>query len=194
MATAQGLARFVRLSLFRGAGQCMLFNMNPDQAKTILGYVTQVARTEMATTAKLLAATPADHHDYRPSERCMDGGTLLWHIASAEIALLNGAADGAFDFSRARPPGTETPEQVAAWYKEHAGAALERCAAMSGEQAGRMVDFMGIFQQPAYGYVTMATNHTIHHRGQLSSYLRPMGGKVPAIYGMSADDNPFEKK
>ena len=65
---------------------------------------------------------------------------------------------------------------------------------MSGEDASKVIDFMGVFQQPAVGFVTMAINHTIHHRGQLSSYLRPMGAKVPAIYGMSADDNPFEKK
>ncbi|MBM3793379.1 MAG: hypothetical protein FJW31_04785 [Acidobacteria bacterium] len=64
---------------------------------------------------------------------------------------------------------------------------------MTGEQASVIVDFMGVFQQPAVGFVTMAMNHSIHHRGQLSSYLRPMGAKVQAIYGMSADDNPFAK-
>jgi uncharacterized damage-inducible protein DinB len=168
--------------------------MTPEHASIILGYNTTVARQEIATTAKVLAAAPADRDDYAPSERCMCAGKLLWHIASAEVAILNGAASGAFDFSRERPADTETPAQISAWYKENATAALDRCAAMSGEDAAKIVDFMGVFQQPAVGFVTMAINHTIHHRGQLSAYLRPMGGKVPAIYGMSADDNPFEKK
>ena len=148
----------------------------------------------MATTAKVLAAAPADGLAYKPSDRCMSAGDLVWHIASADVAILNGAVDGTFDFKRERPESAATPAGVAAWYTENANAALDRCAAMTGDDASKIVDFMGVFKQPAAGFVTMAMNHSIHHRGQLSSYLRPMGAKVPAIYGMSADDNPFEKK
>ena len=168
--------------------------MTSEQAKTILDYTTRMARNEAVTTAKVLAATPADHQDYAPSERCMTAGKLVWHIASAEVAILNGAVDGTFDFSRQQPDDVQTPAQVAEWFKTNANAAIDRCEAMSGEDAAKIVDFMGVFQQPAFGFVSMATVHTIHHRGQLSSYLRPMGAKVPAIYGMSADENPFEKK
>ena len=167
--------------------------MTPDHAKTILDYTAGYGRGEVGITAKILAAVPADRLDYRPSDRCMSAADLVWHIASAEVAILDGAVTGTFDFTRARPAGTETPAQVAAWYQTNANAALDRCAAMSGEQAARVIDFMGAFQGPACTFVTMALNHTIHHRGQISSYLRPMGAKVPAIYGMSADDNPFAK-
>ena len=168
--------------------------MTPEQAKSILDYTVDYGRREIATTAKILAAVPADHLEYRPSDRCMSAGELVWHIASAELAILNGAVDGTFDFRRERPADVVSPAQVATWYTKNAGAALDRCAAMTGEAAAKIVDFMGVFKQPASGFVTMAFHHTIHHRGQLSSYLRPMGAKVPAIYGMSADDNPFEKK
>jgi uncharacterized damage-inducible protein DinB len=41
---------------------------------------------------------------------------------------------------------------------------------------------------PAYVYLSFVQNHSVHHRGQLSAYLRPMGGKVPSIYGPSADE------
>ena len=171
----------------------MMPGMTSDQAKTVLDHVVNYGRGEIGITAKLLSAVPADKLDYKPSDRCMSAGELLWHIASADVAILNGAVDGAFDFKRARPADTETPAQVAAWYTVNANAALDRCAAMTGEQSAKVVDFMGAFQQPACGFVTMAFNHSIHHRGQLSSYLRPMGAKVPAIYGMSADENPFAK-
>ena len=50
-----------------------------------------------------------------------------------------------------------------------------------------MIDFRGMFQLPAVGFLQLASNHTIHHRGQLSMYLRPMGAKVPSIYGESYD-------
>ena len=53
------------------------------------------------------------------------------------------------------------------------------------------VDFFGIFKSPAAALLGMANNHGIHHRGQLAAYLRPLGSKVPAIYGASADE-PFQ--
>lgn len=168
--------------------------MTPEQAKTVLDYLVSNSRNEMATTAKILAAVPADRLDYRPSERCKSAGELVWHIAASEVAIINGAVDGAFKFGGERPANTQTPAEIAEWYKTNAGAAIDRAAAMTGEQASKTVDFMGFFQQPAAGFLTMAVHHSIHHRGQLSSYLRPMGAKVPAIYGMSADENPFEKK
>jgi uncharacterized damage-inducible protein DinB len=43
-------------------------------------------------------------------------------------------------------------------------------------------------QAPAATYLGLLIKHSVHHRGQLSAYLRPMGGKVPAIYGGSADE------
>ena len=53
------------------------------------------------------------------------------------------------------------------------------------------IDFFGVFNFPAVMYLTFLNNHMIHHRGQLSTYLRAMGGKVPSIYGGSADE-PFQ--
>jgi hypothetical protein len=55
------------------------------------------------------------------------------------------------------------------------------------EQLLKIVDFRGLFQFPAVVYIQVGMNHSIHHRGQLSMYLRPMGAKVPSIYGESYD-------
>ena len=51
----------------------------------------------------------------------------------------------------------------------------------------KIVDFRGLFQLPAVAFLDFSVHHIIHHRGQLSTYLRPMGAKVPAIYGESYD-------
>ena len=51
----------------------------------------------------------------------------------------------------------------------------------------KIVDFRGMFQLPAVAFLMVGLHHTIHHRGQLSAYLRSMGAKVPAIYGESYD-------
>ena len=58
----------------------------------------------------------------------------------------------------------------------------------------KVVDFRGIFQLPAVAYLQTAQIHSIHHRGQLSMYLRPMGAKVPAIYGESYDSAQAKKE
>ena len=45
-----------------------------------------------------------------------------------------------------------------------------------------------VLEQPAGAFLWFVLFDSIHHRGQLAAYLRPMGGKVPSIYGPSADD------
>ena len=64
---------------------------------------------------------------------------------------------------------------------------------MTPEQLSKVLDFRGVFQMPAVGLLQAALNHSIHHRGQLSTYLRPMGGKVPAIDGESYDSAEARK-
>ena len=79
------------------------------------------------------------------------------------------------------------PADAVARYQELVPAALARVRGLSGEQLVKIIDLFGMVQAPAVGFITMATKHSVHHRGQLSTYIRPMGGKVPGIYGPSAD-------
>ena len=57
----------------------------------------------------------------------------------------------------------------------------------------KIIDFRGMFQLPAVMYLGFILSHTVHHRGQLSTYLRPMGSKVPAMYGESYDSAEARK-
>ena len=72
-------------------------------------------------------------------------------------------------------------------YKVKVPAALDRVRAMSSEQLIRVIDMFGMIQMPAVSFVSLAVKHSVHHRGQLNTYLRPMGGKVPGIYVSTAD-------
>jgi uncharacterized damage-inducible protein DinB len=65
--------------------------------------------------------------------------------------------------------------------------ASARVAALTAEQLLTPVNFF-IFNLPAVQYLAFVNNHSIHHRGELATYLRPMGSKVPAIYGGSYDE------
>ena len=60
-----------------------------------------------------------------------------------------------------------------------------------GEDLVKEINFMNVFNWPAVTFAQLSGNHTIHHRGQLSVYLRLLDVPVPSIYGPSADENPF---
>ncbi len=167
--------------------------MTPDQARFLLDFVLPTLKQETATTAKVIGATPSAHLDYRPSERCTPAGELAWHIASSDVMFLEGILNGAFGKGPEKPQERMTPEQISMWYSEKMSGGIEKLSAFTPDEAAKVLDFHGFMQAPAAAFVTFAVNHSIHHRGQLSSYLRPMGGKVPSIYGPSADENPFAK-
>ncbi|HWE53181.1 MAG TPA: DinB family protein [Bryobacteraceae bacterium] len=167
--------------------------MTPEQCRFLLDFVLPTLKKESATTAKVIAATPNDHLDYRPSEKCMPAAELLWHIPSSDLMFLEGILSGTFAAGPERPEAVTTPAQIAEWYSERMSSGIERLSAFTPEESARMLDFHGFFKGPAAELVTVAVNHSIHHRGQLSSYIRPMGGKVPSVYGPSADENPFAK-
>ncbi len=146
-----------------------------------------VLKNEHRLTLKIIEAIPAGKEDYRPDSVSKSAVELAWHIAAAENMFLDAIASGEFTFGRPRPENTQTPADIAKWYVETFDANFERLTQLSGEQLVKVVDFRGMFQNPAVLYLQFNMHHIIHHRGQLSTYLRPMGAKVPSIYGESYD-------
>lgn len=151
-------------------------------------------RSESRTTKSVLAAVPNAHLDYRPDPCAKTANELLRHIAAADNLFLKTPAEGVFlPGSLKIPEDVNTPQQVAEWYAAEHAKNLDAVSGLSGEQLIRMIDFRGLFQRPAFFYLRFGLHHTIHHRGQLSTYLRPMGSKVPAIYGESYDSAEAKK-
>ena len=163
--------------------------MNPNQAKTVADFLIADLENEMQTTLRVLGAVPNAHFDYRPDAKSKTALGLVRHITLEDEWLLNCIADGAFT----PPPddsdacGIMNSADAAAQYKVRVPAALERVRAMSGEQLNNVIDLLGMIQAPGVNFLGMAIKHSVHHRGQLSAYLRAMGGSVPGIYGPSAD-------
>src|SRR3989442_13870543 len=85
------------------------------------------------------------------------------------------------------PERPKRPAEIATWYEQTYAKNFDALTKATGEQPIKIIDFRGLFQQPAILFLQFALVHAIHHRGQLSTYLRPMGSKVPAIYGESYD-------
>jgi len=162
--------------------------LTPDQARFILDTALPTLKTEHQTTRRVIEAIPLDKGDYRPDPVSKTALELAWHIVAAEKRFLAGISAGAFDFSPIpRPDSITNSAAVATWFGETFAANMKKLEGLSGESLTKMLDFRGMFQRPAATFLSLALNHTIHHRGQLSVYLRPMGAKVPSIYGESYD-------
>lgn len=162
--------------------------LTPDDAKFILGWSLPALKAEHQTTKKVIEAIPPDKGDYRPDAVCRTALELAWHIVATEKRFLSAISAGAFDFTpMPRPESITNSEGIAAWSDESFAANFQKLQGLSGEQLTKTLDFRGMFQLPAVDFIRLTLHHTIHHRGQLSTYLRPMGAKVPSIYGESYD-------
>ena len=163
-------------------------SLQPDHALVIRGFVLTNLKAEHPVTRRVVEAIPEGKGDYRPDGIVKSAIDLAWHIVVAEHRFLSAVVNGAFDFTNAgRPDGVNTPAEIGAWYAETFARDIQQLQGLTGDELVKLVDFRGIFNLPAVAYIPIGMNHSIHHRGQLSMYLRPMGAKVPPIYGESYD-------
>ncbi len=168
--------------------------IQPEQATFLLQMALPALKNEHRITRKIIEAIPADQGDYRPDAVSKSALDLAWHIAYAENFFMDAVAAGQFNYAESgRPDSIRNAADVAAWYGKAFETNFDRLTQLSSEQLMKILDFRGIFQFPAVLYLQFVINHSIHHRGQLSVYLRPMGAKVPSIYGESYDDAQARK-
>ncbi len=165
--------------------------MDPQHAKFLTDQLTGLWEGEFAATCAVLAAVPNDKRDHKPDAKGRTGWQLAVHLATADIWFIESITNGAFawdpEAAKKRETLFGTVDEVVAYYKKEFPEKLNALRAQSPEKLAANVDFFGMMQKPAASFIGMANNHSIHHRGQLSSYLRSMGSKVPPMYGDSAD-------
>jgi uncharacterized damage-inducible protein DinB len=147
-------------------------------------------RREVATTRKLLRAFPAERADLKPSERSNSAQQLAFTFvveAAMGLKVLQGE-QLAFDKFPAAPASWD--ETVAA-FERHTQEMEQLVAKANPHLEGTVKFFTGPKQMGDYtleDFLWFLLHDQIHHRGQLSVYLRMAGGKVPSIYGPSADE------
>jgi uncharacterized damage-inducible protein DinB len=165
-----------------------MFAPTPDFVLTYRAMMVDGFGQEIEITKKVLAAIPEGKRDHRPDPHARTAWELAWHLANTDVQFLNSIADQ--KFTMANPPDAEKPKTVAElveWYDRNTKRGLDRIRSLSAEQLSTPVQFF-TFNFPAAFYLAFLNNHSIHHRGELATYLRPMGSKVPSIYGGSYDE------
>ena len=145
-------------------------------------------KVEYPAFQRVLNALPADKMDYAPHERSPSAQRLVWTLAQ-ELGAANTLCDtGETSFPTAPP--LDLPAMIATFEKNYAG--LEERVGRMDEAAWTKTGQLKsggklMMEQPVGEFLWMLFFDAIHHRGQLAAYIRPMGGKVPSIYGPSAD-------
>jgi uncharacterized damage-inducible protein DinB len=140
----------------------------------------------------VLEATPADQLTYRPHPRSRSAYELIGHLIGHEQDLLELAGTGRINH-RMQVPFDGLAEGLTAYRSAHESLEQQLRATddATWEAPGQfLLDGRVIYEFPRRDLAWMLLFDGLHHRGQLSTYLRPMGGKVPCIYGPSADATP----
>jgi uncharacterized damage-inducible protein DinB len=152
---------------------------------------------ESFSTVKVLSRVPLDKLDWRPHPKSTTLGALAWHVANIPRRVSSLLSAGSFDVRKAKPASAaEHTDFVAELHSaiEAAKQVLEALDddAMKAKTFRFTRDDETIVELSLLGAIrTIMLNHGYHHRGQLTVYLRLLDIPVPAIYGSSADENPF---
>ena len=152
---------------------------------------------EAATTGKLLAAVPEDKLDWRPHAKSRSIGELAMHIATVPGFFgANIHSDGLDAGGRTPPEAPKTNAELLEAFRKNTDIAKQALATMDDEKVMGMWAFSykgkPVFAMPRVAVIrTLLLSHCIHHRGQLSVYLRLLDVSLPSIYGPTADENPF---
>ncbi len=162
--------------------------MTPEFALGLRAMMLDGFKREAETTKKVIAAVPDAKSDYRPDPNARTAKELAWHLANTDVQFLDGIAG--LNFKMENPASKpQTSAEVASWYDANVKRGIAGVEAMTTEQLLTPVSFAGgMFNFPSVAYLGFLNNHSIHHRGELATYLRPMGAKVPSIYGGSFDE------
>lgn len=141
---------------------------------------------EAATTAKLLKAFPADQLEFRPHEKSRSAKEMMQTFIAEGVAMLQ-ICEGAIDWSSVHGPDLATASELVTAFEGMMTQVADKIKATPEDQLKMDMDWIGR-QAPRLEALTSMLFDQVHHRGQLSVYIRLAGGLVPSIYGPSADE------
>jgi uncharacterized damage-inducible protein DinB len=139
---------------------------------------------ESKTTRKVLAKIP-EGSDYRPDPKSRTAREIAWQIVCEEKMIIDAMENGKAEW--APPPVPSSIEEVVQTYEKQSDEIAKRLKALPADRWDGTLEFFGS-ERPASPMAWSFLFDIVHHRGQISTYLRPMGSTVPQIYGPSGDE------
>lgn len=150
---------------------------------------------EMATTRKVLERVPSDKGSWKPHEKSFALGHLAQLVAGMPGWITNVVTKPDLDLARAEGYSLQDTETLLGAFDRHVAEARAAMSAASDEELQRPWSLkrgdMVLWNAPKLAVLRNHINHLVHHRGQLTVYLRLLDVPVPSIYGPSADERTF---
>ena len=145
---------------------------------------TEFWSNESKTTSKVLERIP-EGSDYRPDPKSRTAHEIAWQIVGEEKMIIDALETGVADWAPGPPPATM--KEVCDAYDRQSVEIVRRLQALPAARWDGTLNFFGS-QRPASPMAWSFLFDIVHHRGQITTYLRPMGSTVPQVYGPSADE------
>ena len=154
--------------------------MRMDEKSLFTGFWTN----ESKTTRNVIARIP-EGSDYRPDPKSRTAKEIAWQIVCEEKMIIDALETGKVEW--APPPIPDTMKAVLEAYETQSAGMAHRWSTLPAERWSGNLDFFGK-TRPAAPMAWSFLFDIVHHRGQITTYLRPMGSTVPQIYGPSGDE------
>ena len=145
---------------------------------------TEFWEKESKTTRTVLSRIP-EGSDYRPDPKSRTAQEIAWQLVCEEKMIIEALENGKAEW--APPPMPASMNEVLAAYEKQSAGIADRWKRLPASKWDGQLEFFGS-KRPASPMAWSFLFDIVHHRGQISTYLRPMGSKVPQIYGPSGDE------
>ena len=161
---------------------------------TIADQLSQELQQQAVNTKKLLERIPNDKLTWKPHEKSTQIGRLGMHIAEMPNTIVRALETGEFDVAANpfKPVFPNSTAEILDTLEKSVAEAVEALANASDRDMEAIWTFRRgdqiIYEMPRLAVVRRTLEHTIHHRGQLTVYLRLLDIPVPATFGPSADE------
>jgi len=156
---------------------------------TVREFFLERQKAEFPVFRRVLKAIPKDELAYKPHDRSPSAEQLVWTLTSELETCLDAIRHNKAEWKFVAPPPLDVMlEKFERWSGELSDAVAQMDDAAWNRVATFYYQGKVVSEQPVGEFLWFILFDAIHHRGQLSTYLRPMGGKVPSIYGPSADE------
>lgn len=151
---------------------------------------------ETPATRKCLERIPESKWSFKPHPRSMVMSDLVQLVAEIPQWITHIAQDSEIDLATYPHPKFTTTKEVVKHLDESLANAKKALSKLSDKDFNKQFQLKAndkvLSTEVAFDTITNTINHWVHHRGQLTVYMRLNDIAVPSIYGPSADENPFK--
>lgn len=163
---------------------------------TTLGHLfLKELEAEAPASRKCLERIPFNLKDYKPHEKSMAMGYLTLLVAEIPKWIEVMAEGGEMDFATWKHIEPKSKEEVVNYFDDNVKGARKALQKVSDNNMAKLFTLKNkgeaVFSAPTGDFISSTINHLVHHRGQLTVYMRLNNILVPSIYGPSADEKGF---